>query len=76
MVTKEELARINELAKLAKERELTNEEKEEQQTLRNKYIEGIRQSFQHQIRSLTIIDEAGNDVTPDKLKELKKKDEQ
>ncbi len=42
---KEKLNRINELAKLAKERNLTSEEKEEQANLRQEYLNEIRMSF-------------------------------
>jgi len=73
MITKEELDRINELAKEAKLRKLTEEEKEEQEILRNKYIQGIRESFQNQISSLKIIDREGTDITPQKIKDLKDK---
>ena len=37
--------RINELAKLAKERDLTEQEKEERQRLREMYLAHIRGSF-------------------------------
>ena len=42
---KEKIARINELAKLKKERELTDAEKEEQAALRLEYVKEIRASF-------------------------------
>lgn len=42
---KEKVARINELAHLSKERELTAEEKTEQQALRQEYVAEIRASF-------------------------------
>ena len=42
---KVKLDRINELAKLMKERELTEEEKAEQYELRQEYIREIRMSF-------------------------------
>ncbi len=42
---KEKLNRINELARLSKERELTEEEKSEQAALRQEYINEIRLSF-------------------------------
>ena len=42
---KEKLNRINELAKLSKERALTEEEKTEQAALRQEYINEIRLSF-------------------------------
>lgn len=73
MVTKEEIARINELAKKSKSEGLTDNEKKEQQTLREKYIENIKQSFSNQMKSIKVVDPEGNDVTPEKLKRLKKK---
>ncbi len=42
---KEKLNRINELARLSKERTLTEEEKKEQAALRQEYINEIRLSF-------------------------------
>ena len=42
---KEKIARINELARLQKERALTDEEKAEQHTLRMEYVAEIRASF-------------------------------
>ena len=42
---KEKLDRINELARLSKERELTELEKAEQYELRQEYIKEIRMSF-------------------------------
>ena len=42
---KEKLNRINELARLSKERALTEEEKAEQTALRQEYINEIRLSF-------------------------------
>ena len=42
---KQKLDRINELARLSKERSLTEEEKAEQAALRQEYINEIRLSF-------------------------------
>ena len=42
---KEKVARINELARKSKETELTEDEKKEQATLRQEYINEIRMSF-------------------------------
>ncbi len=42
---KEKVNRINELARLSKERQLTEEEKAEQHALRQEYIAEIRASF-------------------------------
>lgn len=42
---KNKIDRINELARLAKERELTDEEKAEQQALRAEYLAEFRRSL-------------------------------
>lgn len=67
------LARINELAKLAKERELTEQEKVEQHDLRQEYIKNLRNSFTNQFKTMTVIDPEGNDVTPQKVKDLQER---
>lgn len=67
------LNRINELAKKSKESTLTKSEKEEQQKLRKEYLGQFRKQVENQLSSIKVVDEEGNDVTPDKLKELKKK---
>lgn len=52
--------RINELARLKKERELTEEELKEREILRKEYIEVFRKNFRAQLESIEIID--GNEV--------------
>jgi uncharacterized protein YnzC (UPF0291/DUF896 family) len=42
---KEKIDRINELGRIAKERELTDEEKKERETLRAEYIAEFRRSL-------------------------------
>lgn len=54
------IARINALAKKAREEGLTPEEKQEQQTLRQEYIAAYRASMTAQLDSLVIIDKNGN----------------
>lgn len=73
MMSKDKLDRINVLAKKAKTEGLTNEEKEEQSKLRKEYLNNFRSSFSNQIESTTVIDPEGNDVTPEKVKEIKRK---
>lgn len=63
-----EIPRINELARLAKERELTEEEKKEREILRKKYLDAVRGSAKELLMSSKITDPEGNDVTPQKLK--------
>ena len=55
-MTKEEIARINELAKKSREEGLTEAEKEEQKALREKYIEGFRKSLRSQLDNIEIVD--------------------
>ena len=42
---KEKIDRINELARLSKERELSEEEKKEQKALREEYLKYVRQTL-------------------------------
>ena len=73
MLSKEKLARINELAKKSKTAEgLTTEEKSEQQDLRQEYLERFRGGMRNHIEGMKVMDDEGNDVTPDKLKEIQK----
>lgn len=46
--------RINELAKLAKQRELTAEEQAERALLREEYIAAFRGNLEAQLKSITI----------------------
>lgn len=73
MMSKEKLNRINYLAKKSKAKGLTAKEKKEQKELRSEYLNNIRQSFTNQLSTLTVIDPEGKDVTPEKVKKLKKK---
>ncbi|WP_033828998.1 DUF896 domain-containing protein [Bacillus andreraoultii] len=72
MLSKEKIARINELAAKKKKEGLTTEEAKEQSKLRSEYLQTFRQSFKNTIENVTIIDPNGNDVTPDKVKQLKR----
>ncbi|ARK30904.1 DUF896 domain-containing protein [Halalkalibacter krulwichiae] len=72
MLSKEKINRINELSKRAKSTGLTKQEEKEQQTLRKEYLDTFRNSFKNQLHNVTVVDENGNDVTPDALKESKK----
>ncbi|WP_216827893.1 DUF896 domain-containing protein [Alkalihalobacterium elongatum] len=72
MLSKEKIARINELASRAKTTGLTNKEAEEQKQLRAEYVKTFRASFKQQLHSVKIVDEKGQEVTPKKLKDSKK----
>lgn len=47
--------RINELARLAKERELTEAEQAERQVLRREYIDSYKRSLEMQLQNTTIM---------------------
>ncbi len=49
---KAQLDRISELARKEKETELTEEEKKEQQQLREQYIKAIRGNLEYQLQEL------------------------
>jgi len=59
---------INFLAHEQKNRVLTIEEMAYQKMLRERYIGLYRQNFKDNMRNITIVDENGRDITPDKLK--------
>ena len=63
--------RINELAK-RKNRRLDPRRKVEQAKLREEYIEGYRRTVRHHIEGIKIVDEEGNDVTPEKLRQVQR----
>lgn len=73
MLSKDKLQRINELANKSKNEGLTSEEKEEQQELRQEYLKNVRSSFKNHLKTMKIIDPEGNDVTPQKVKDLKER---
>ena len=52
--------RINELAKLAKERELTDEEKVERAALRQEYVNSVLGDLRNQLINTYVMDEKGN----------------
>lgn len=52
--------RINELARLSKERELNEDEKNEQKILRAEYVASFRASLTSTLENTYIVDEKGN----------------
>lgn len=52
--------RINELAALAKQRELTPEEQQERTLLRREFIDSMKSSLRAQLDDITIVDSQGN----------------
>ncbi len=56
MFPQEKLDRINELAAIAKTRELTEEERVERARLREEYLENFRGRFKKQLENIEIVD--------------------
>ncbi|TFJ94744.1 DUF896 domain-containing protein [Lentibacillus salicampi] len=73
MISKEKLNRINQLAKKSKNEGLTVKEQAEQKDLREEYLQNVRKSFKNQFKSMTVKDPEGNDVTPQKVRDLQDK---
>ena len=57
MIEREKIDRINELAAIAKVRELSEEEIEERTILRRAYIDAIKGSLRVHLESIEIVDE-------------------
>jgi len=65
--------RINELAAKAKAPEgLTAEEETERQALRAEFLENFRAAFRSQVEMLQVFDDDGNEVTPEKVKDIQR----
>ncbi len=56
MLSKEKLDRLNFLARKAKDKGLSEQEKKEQQELRQEYLKNFRESFRKQLDSIEIVD--------------------
>lgn len=56
MLSKEKIARINELARKKKSEGLTEEELLEQKNLREEYLKSFRKSFSNQLEGIEIVD--------------------
>ncbi|MFC4023061.1 DUF896 domain-containing protein [Oceanobacillus longus] len=73
MLSKEKLERINILAKKSKNEGLSDKEKVEQKKLREEYLNNVRSSFKNQFKTMTVVDPEGNDVTPQKVRDLQER---
>lgn len=69
-MTEERIARLNALAQLKKQRELTVEELSEQAELRAEYIQSVRQNLMAQLDNTTVVYPDGT------RKKLERKDPQ
>ncbi len=59
-ITKEDIARINELSRKSKTEGLSEEEKAEQAELRRRYVANIKASLMADLDNTYIMDEKGN----------------
>ncbi|MGI6204000.1 MAG: DUF896 domain-containing protein [Anaerovoracaceae bacterium] len=57
MITKEKIARINELAAKNKTDGLSEKELEEREQLRREYIESVRENLKAQLDNIEFVDE-------------------
>ena len=69
MLDPKKIERINELARKKKTVGLTQVEQDEQLLLRQEYFRG---GMRNHIEGLKVVDEDGNDVTPEKLKQIQR----
>lgn len=58
-MTDEKIKRINELAAIAKTRELTEEEANERAVLRREYIDSLKASLRGQLENIRIVEKDG-----------------
>ena len=72
MLEPKKIERINELARKKKIVGLTQVEQDEQLLLRQEYLEVFRGGMRNHIEGLKVVDEEGNDVTPEKLKQIQR----
>lgn len=63
-----ELDRINELVAKAKSVGLTDGKLAERDTLRQSYLRQIRGQVANSLANVTLLDETGKDITPEKLR--------
>ncbi len=72
-IPQELIDRINFLAKKKKTTGLSEDEKIEQQSLRETYLAMFRDNFRSHIEMLQVYDKDGKEVTPEKVKEIQRK---
>lgn len=65
MLNDEQMARLNELARMAKNGPLSPEDQEERQALRRAYIDAVKQSLAPQLESIRFVEKDGRITRPD-----------
>ncbi|UJF25727.1 DUF896 domain-containing protein [Planococcus sp. 107-1] len=71
MLPPDKLNRINELSRKSKTAGLSIEEAKEQSLLRQEYLQTFRKTMRGTIENVKVIDPNGNDVTPEKVKNIR-----
>ncbi|MDQ0427650.1 uncharacterized protein YnzC (UPF0291/DUF896 family) [Planomicrobium stackebrandtii] len=71
MLSPDKLNRINQLSRKSKTAGLSKEEAKEQSLLRQEYLQTFRKTMRGTIENVKVIDPNGNDVTPDKVKNIR-----
>ncbi|TWT01128.1 DUF896 domain-containing protein [Planomicrobium sp. CPCC 101079] len=71
MLSPDKLKRINELSRKSKSTGLSLEEAKEQSALRQEYLQTFRETMRGTIENVKVIDPNGNDVTPEKVKNIR-----
>lgn len=71
MLDEKQLARIRELSQRKKTGKLTEAEAEERAELHQQYLQFFRQNMRQHIEGIKIVDKEGNDLTSDKVKEIR-----
>lgn len=66
MIDQKLINRINELAAISKQRKLTEKEEIERKQLREEYLKQFKAGFRQQLDGVKVVDEKGNDVTPNR----------
>ena len=66
------IKRINELSRLSKQRELTDEEKVERAALRQEYVNSVLGDLKNQLNNTYVMDEKGNKTKLTKWSEDRK----
>lgn len=74
MITKELIARINELSRKQRTVGLTPEEKEEQQTVRGIYLAGIRAQVKGMLDNIEVVDAKQTTVVEETSVEIEKEE--
>ena len=68
MKISEIIQNINELNKIKKEKKLTDEQQKLLQKYRKLYLENFRNNFKNILKNTKVVNEKGEDITPNKRK--------